>query len=183
MLITFVFGTTGVLAAVKGAQKNVVAAKSTPVAKNATPTKSIEMPNPLIAKPITERGKMRIGLGVYDNYAAVRFIGETYTSTIGLRFINTSANNNNTTNFSLLGQWAYNVTGGIVPTHLGGRLGYDTNAGVSTLSVGVVYGAEVIIADHFNVGLDVIPLEFLSQSNNVSQFRIGLASIYAAYLF
>ncbi|MFA5104340.1 MAG: hypothetical protein WC527_04120 [Candidatus Margulisiibacteriota bacterium] len=130
---------------------------------------------------------MKIGIGFDNNFAAMKFFTDTYTGSIGLNFSSTSANNASTTTFGIGGKFAFNLTGGSVPTHAGGGISYfNLGNNASAFQFMALYGAETTIADKLNVGFDIYPVSFTSVSaNNANQSTFSLlgGSVYAYFCF
>lgn len=151
----------------------------------------------LVARPVTSSSSgMRIGIGSYivgpgqilggAGYTLLKFYGETFTGGVGLSYQSLSANNATNSTFGIMGQLAFNLTGGTVPTHIGGSLIYNSVPGGSNFTVGLLYGMETAVAGNLMFGIDLIPLVFFSQNvNNASLtcFALGSAALYGSYLF
>jgi hypothetical protein len=152
---------------------------------------------------------MRIGVGVENtplgNYlgvplaglsiANVRFIGESFSGSAGLLFQSASTTGFSGSAMGLGGKFTFNLTGGAIPSHAGAALYYSSYsvmaAGSPTTSgftIAAVYGAETIIADHLNIGVDIFPISISSLSIQNTNATISLISVlsgtvYASYLF
>jgi hypothetical protein len=134
-------------------------------------------------------GSYVVGSGIYTGgagYALLKFIGDTFSGGVGLNFQSASANNASNSTFGVAGQYALNITGGNVPTHVGGALTFNSIPNGSVFTVSLLYGAETILLQHLLVGFDVIPLTFASATANnatTTVFALGSAAVYGSYLF
>jgi len=152
---------------------------------------------------------MRIGLGVENtplgnflgvplaglSIANVRFIGESFSGSAGLIFQSASTTGFSGSAMGLGGKFTFNLTGGAIPSHAGAALYYSSYslmaAGSPTtagFTIAAVYGAEAIIADHLNIGVDIYPISIssLSQQNTnatISLLSVFSGTVYASYLF
>jgi hypothetical protein len=139
---------------------------------------------------------MKIGLGSYligpgfyltgGGFALINFLGDTYNAGVGLGFESRNANNATNSSFAVLGRYAFNLTGGNVPTHVGGGIIFRSIPDGSAFAISLLYGAETIIANSIQIGFDVLPLIFTSQTQNnatTTVFSLGSATIYTSYLF
>lgn len=156
-----------------------------------------------VAKSITSPSSgIKMGLGSYvlggynspvaPGYAAAArgavlldFIGETFTGGVGLSYSSVNANNASNTAFGLVSILGFNISGGAVPTHIGGIISYDSIPNGSTFAISLAYGVSTVIANSIIIGFDVIPLTFGStnQNNATTTFMgVGTAALHAAYL-
>ncbi|OGC06692.1 hypothetical protein A2526_04130 [candidate division WOR-1 bacterium RIFOXYD2_FULL_36_8] len=165
------------------------------------PTKTQKTKSLPVAKAITSSGSnMKMGLASYlmggTNVAGVnlggasvlmlKFIGETYTSGIGVNYLSISANNANTSVFGATGLFAFHLTGGTVPIHLGASLSYNSIPSGSLFTVNLIYGAEAVVTGNLLLGFDLIPVSFSSTSQNnatTTSIGVGSAAVYAGYIF
>lgn len=149
------------------------------------------------AKAITSSSSgMRMGIGSYVTggsiywggigYTLLKFVGDTYSAGVGLNFQSQNANNASNSTFGVAGQYALNITGGTVPTHMGGALTFNSIPNGSIFTISLLYGAETTIMGNLQVGFDVIPLTLASMSANnatTTVFGLGSAAVYGTYLF
>lgn len=159
---------------------------------------SVSFAKSAASKSITSgNSDMRIGFGSYifgplpalgggSGYAQFRFKGDTYTGGAGLNYWSTSNANNTATSFGAMGQIAFNITGGLAPTHIGAGLNFNSLSGGSSFALAVLYGAETIVANNILIGFDLVPLTFVSMTQagaTTSTFALGSAAVYGSYLF
>ena len=173
-------------------------AATTTTTKSPAKPQTKKMP---VAKAVTSSSSnMKMGIGSYlaggTNVAGVnaggssilmlKMIGETYTSGVGVNYLNINANNATTSIFGATGLFAFNMTGGVIPTHLGASLSFNSIPTGSMFTVNLIYGAETVVVGNLLIGFDVIPVSFASLSQNnatTTYIGIGTGAIYASYLF
>ena len=141
------------------------------------------------AKKITSASSsgIKIGFGADNELAAIKFASDSFFGTVGLLVTNTNTGGASSTNFGIGGKFAFNLTGGVVPTHLGAGLSYVSVAGNTTiLQISAVYGAETTILNKLNIGFDIYPVSFISQSSggaNSTIFSFLTGTVYCYYMF
>jgi hypothetical protein len=130
---------------------------------------------------------MKIGMGIDNGLAALKFMSDAFSGTVGLFFQNQSQGGASNSTFVVGGKGVFNLTGGTVPTHAGAGLSFTSFNNGSTFSISGIYGAETTLADHLNVGVDIYPITFSSTSvqnqNSTTTFQVLTGTVYCYYLF
>lgn len=176
---------------VVGLMVSVSLAAKAPVAKAASASESgMKIGVGVESTPISSAAGLPLaGL----NMATMRFIGDSFSGSAGLLFQTASGGGVSGTAIGFGGKYTFNLTGGTVPTHAGAGLTYISYqalaAGTPTTSgftLAGIYGAETIINDHLNIGVDIYPISFTSVSTagaSTTVFSVLSGTVYAAYLF
>jgi len=139
------------------------------------------------AKAVRAESGMKIGFGIDNGLAALKFMSDAFSGTVGLFFQNQSQGGASNSTFVVGGKGVFNLTGGTVPTHAGAGLSFTSFNNGSTFSISGIYGAETMLADHLNVGVDIYPITFSSTSvqnqNSTTTFQLLTGTVYCYYLF
>lgn len=164
----------------------VVMLVATSAAIAATAKKTTTVKVTTVSQP-EKASEMKIGLGVYQGLAGMKFLTDSFNGVVGLFFSSASAAGATNTTFGMGGNVTFNLTGGAIPTHAGGALTFTSlPGGASSFTLAGIYGAETTIADHLNIGVDIFPLSLTSASAagaTTTTFTLLTGTVYAFYVF
>ncbi len=140
----------------------------------------------ILLAPMVQAAPIKFGMGPYVynalTWVVFRFgVPNGFAGGVGAGFINTSAGNQSTTQFGILGKVEYVLAR---PTYIGGALNFISFQGGSQFSFGGMWGAKTMVTKDIELGVELVPIVFTSASaNNATQttFSVGSGAIFGAF--
>ena len=123
-----------------------------------------------------------IGLGIDNGFTSLKFSSPDWAGSIGLGLTGSSGN----TVIGAGGKFAFNLTRGEFPTHLGAAIQYAGVTNASAVQVAILYGAETILAGKLNIGFDIYPVSFTSTTilgTTSTSYSLGGGTVYCYVMF